>query len=274
MKNKAPAVQWYPGDWLSDPRVRCLTRAERADYFDLLNYMWMEEDCGLPSDLMTLSRMLGYEEGKNQLENIIKLFIAHPTKKEKITQKRLLKEREKQKKFKKEMSKAGVRGNNKRWGKAKNASSPSDRVGDKKSIASDRSPSPSSTTERKESPSEIPKEKTPAEIAKEFFDHGPVFERALEYLTSDRKVPAQLAKDQIAAFVEYWTEPTKNGKKMRWETEKTFEVGRRLSKWLGNVPKFQGSVRGSPPLTKYQQEREQFFSQQMAASGVTPNPSP
>ena len=35
-------------------------------------------------------------------------------------------------------------------------------------------------------------------------------------------------------FFEYWTEPTQNGKKMRYQLEKTWEIGRRLARWNHN----------------------------------------
>ena len=42
-------------------------------------------------------------------------------------------------------------------------------------------------------------------------------------------------KKEVRKFYMYWTEPTKNGKKQRWQTEKTFEVKRRLIRWLDNA---------------------------------------
>lgn len=35
-------------------------------------------------------------------------------------------------------------------------------------------------------------------------------------------------------FYEYWTEPTQNGKKMRYQLERTWEIGRRLARWNHN----------------------------------------
>ena len=32
MKNKSPAFQFYPKDWLADPDVACMTMAERGIY--------------------------------------------------------------------------------------------------------------------------------------------------------------------------------------------------------------------------------------------------
>jgi hypothetical protein len=46
------------------------------------------------------------------------------------------------------------------------------------------------------------------------------------------------ALQEIDKFIDYWTEPTKSGKKQRWETEKVFEHRRRLSTWFRNAEKF------------------------------------
>jgi len=35
-------------------------------------------------------------------------------------------------------------------------------------------------------------------------------------------------------FIEYWTEPTPGGKKMRFEMEKTWDLSRRLHRWVNN----------------------------------------
>lgn len=42
-------------------------------------------------------------------------------------------------------------------------------------------------------------------------------------------------KEEIKRFVSYWTEPTKNGKKTRWQLQQTFDVRRRLSTWLSRA---------------------------------------
>lgn len=46
--------------------------------------------------------------------------------------------------------------------------------------------------------------------------------------------PPNYIDDQIKGFMLYWTEPTKSGKKQKWETEKTFEIKRRFAKWISN----------------------------------------
>lgn len=43
---------------------------------------------------------------------------------------------------------------------------------------------------------------------------------------------------ELTKFISYWTEPTKNGKKQRWELEKTFEVGRRLATWFSKSSQY------------------------------------
>jgi hypothetical protein len=42
----------------------------------------------------------------------------------------------------------------------------------------------------------------------------------------------------LKSFFEYWTESSHNGKKMRFEKEKTFEIGLRLKNWKRNDKKF------------------------------------
>ena len=44
--------------------------------------------------------------------------------------------------------------------------------------------------------------------------------------------------EEIRKFTQYWTEPNKSGTRQRWETEKTFEVSRRLEKWFSNIKQF------------------------------------
>lgn len=91
---------------------------------------------------------------------------------------------------------------------------------------------------------------TPGEYSRKFFDEGnhyyaqrdgktiediemeiftDVAKRTIDkYPDLNRK---ELAKE-IRKFVEYWLEPTKSGKKVRWELERTFDVNRRISTWI------------------------------------------
>lgn len=45
---------------------------------------------------------------------------------------------------------------------------------------------------------------------------------------------SQYGKQEIRRFFDYWTEINSDGKKMRFEKEKTFEVSKRLARWNMN----------------------------------------
>lgn len=57
------------------------------------------------------------------------------------------------------------------------------------------------------------------------------------------KIPAEQVFAEFDKFVNYWCELTRDGKKKRWQLERTFEVKRRLATWFQNVQKFSGSER-------------------------------
>ena len=38
----------------------------------------------------------------------------------------------------------------------------------------------------------------------------------------------------LQAFVDYWCEKSVNGKKMRWQKEKAFDIDKRLNTWAKN----------------------------------------
>lgn len=75
---------------------------------------------------------------------------------------------------------------------------------------------------------------TPAHKAKEFFENP---EPSIQELIA-KGIPEEPIRAEIIKFISYWTEPNKSGTKQRWETEKTFEVGRRLNTWFGRVREF------------------------------------
>jgi uncharacterized protein YdaU (DUF1376 family) len=59
-KEKSPAFQFYPKDWLSDAEVRAMTPAQRGIYIDLLAHLWTEQR--LPLDPTKLARLLGLRQ--------------------------------------------------------------------------------------------------------------------------------------------------------------------------------------------------------------------
>jgi len=75
---------------------------------------------------------------------------------------------------------------------------------------------------------------TPSENAKSFFDTPERHEKAVAYYVS-RGVSEEFARREIQKFVSYWTEPSRSGKKLRWEMQETFEITRRLATWMSKA---------------------------------------
>lgn len=61
----------------------------------------------------------------------------------------------------------------------------------------------------------------------------------IKYLV-EKGMNKELVESELNKFISYWTEKTINGKKERWQLEKTFEVKKRLATWFGNINKFGG----------------------------------
>jgi len=52
----------------------------------------------------------------------------------------------------------------------------------------------------------------------------------------------------LKSFCDYWTEPNKSKTKMRFELEKTFEIGRRLATWSSRDKTFTKPEPQAEPL--------------------------
>jgi len=76
---------------------------------------------------------------------------------------------------------------------------------------------------------------TPLKEAKLFFSGD---DSILKEFCSKLKVPPEILKNEVTKFVGYWTELNKSGTKQRWEQEPTFEVRRRLARWLSSANNF------------------------------------
>jgi uncharacterized protein YdaU (DUF1376 family) len=62
---KIPYMRFYPGDWLSDPKVRRLTWEQKGIYIDMLSLMWKNgENASLPDDPDAIASMLGIQKRK------------------------------------------------------------------------------------------------------------------------------------------------------------------------------------------------------------------
>lgn len=87
-----------------------------------------------------------------------------------------------------------------------------------------------------------PKQETPGDFAKRFFSADPgIPNQAVEDIINNIKTktgaPEEAIQQEVNKFILYWTEPNKSGTKQRWQTEKTFEVQRRLFTWLSRAGK-------------------------------------
>ena len=114
--DKAPAFQFYPKDWLSDPDVVCMTMAQKGAYITLICYCWLEHKLYKNDD--HIRNLLGNARNWKTLWNGIKHkfeirgnYLIHP---------RLEEERIKQEEYRKKKSNAGKKGTKKRWGKLHN----------------------------------------------------------------------------------------------------------------------------------------------------------
>lgn len=114
--SKAPAFQFYTGDWLSSTAITLMTPAEEGAYIRLLAYMWNDPDCGLPDDpekLTALSRLTLADRGV--IGSILACFEKHPSKKGFLTNKRLSDEKKKQEEWRQHQREAGIKGMESRW---------------------------------------------------------------------------------------------------------------------------------------------------------------
>lgn len=85
-----PYFPFYPADWLSSPRIMCLTLAQQGAYLRLLAVCWMSGDCSVPDDPQKLAALTGLP-----LEEVPTLgpFLGpHPQKTGSLTNGRLYKE--------------------------------------------------------------------------------------------------------------------------------------------------------------------------------------
>src|SRR5690349_20581274 len=76
-EGKAPAFQWYAGDWLADGDVRSMSLAERGAYCDLLSYAWREGS--IPDVPILIGRWLGVgtSEAKRIWPAVRSRFTSH-----------------------------------------------------------------------------------------------------------------------------------------------------------------------------------------------------
>lgn len=90
---------------------------------------------------------------------------------------------------------------------------------------------------------------TPGEIAKGFFAGDPEICAPLAQKLTDAGVPADTVTRELLKFHRYWTEPTRNGKRTKWELQPTFDVRGRLGTWFRNIAERGGVKRAGAGVT-------------------------
>lgn len=94
MRSPSPAFSFYPKDWLSDSNVKAMSIDAKGAYIELLSIYWLED--GLPADTDRLSRLVGISPAKfRHLWPLIEPCFS--VKGSRLVQKRLERERAKQK---------------------------------------------------------------------------------------------------------------------------------------------------------------------------------
>lgn len=110
-KEKPPAFQWYPKDYLSDAKVKRMTFTERGIYVHAMNVCWLEN--GLPVEVSEIGRSLEVQDLEwfaEQWKNVAPCFKVHPKDKTKLIHPRLEKEKRNQKKNRKIWRENGTKG--------------------------------------------------------------------------------------------------------------------------------------------------------------------
>lgn len=79
------------------------------------------------------------------------------------------------------------------------------------------------------------KGETPGDFARRFFAGDAEAVGGIGKQLEDSGVPREMVIREMLKFKGYWTEPTKNGKKQKWELQQTFDVKRRLGTWFRNI---------------------------------------
>lgn len=74
----------------------------------------------------------------------------------------------------------------------------------------------------------------PQTIVKETKQDKTIEDKQSEFKNSLQPFLVEYEKSMVNDFYLYWTEKKPKGRKMRWEMEKTFDVGRRLQRWNKN----------------------------------------
>ena len=113
MTTKAPSYQHYPDKWLAD--TRRLSYATKGIYIDLLNIIWMQfqDTCSIPDDDQFIASEIGctlqeWQEARKEIQNPHRPLLISET--NRLFNKGLWKEREKQQSRREKLRENGLKG--------------------------------------------------------------------------------------------------------------------------------------------------------------------
>lgn len=90
---KDPAMPFYVNDWLSSPRVSCMSLEQQGAFVRLLCYCWASGSASIPDDEETLARLSGMGEkwsAKGTSNLLRRCFVKHPDLEHNLTNEKLL----------------------------------------------------------------------------------------------------------------------------------------------------------------------------------------
>jgi uncharacterized protein YdaU (DUF1376 family) len=160
-REKSPAYQRYPKDYLNDENVVAMTLEEEGAYNRLMDYCWLEGS--LPNDMRKLAAMCKNIPAKRMQaiwDAIGGCFTAHPERADRLVHARLERERDKQAEWRLKSSEGGKRSQANRKGGSRVVEQPLQPRPDI-AVSSLQSASPVTTSEAKASG--VPPEFEPAE---------------------------------------------------------------------------------------------------------------
>lgn len=114
-RDRPPAFQFYPGDFLSSTKVSVMTLEQVGAYVRLLCHAWLQDETGtLPDDDASLAALSGLGSAWDQHRD--RVLAPFDRKAGRLVQPRMVEEREAQKKRFNQARKGALATNDKRWG--------------------------------------------------------------------------------------------------------------------------------------------------------------
>jgi len=123
LKNKSPAFQFYPKDYLSNINVILMSNQARGCYITLMCHEWEAQGKGITNNIEELAKVCceNVDDLTMLWASIEMCFKPHPKDSTKLIHPRLEKERKKQKDNRKKRASAGKKGAKARWKPDSNA---------------------------------------------------------------------------------------------------------------------------------------------------------